>query len=200
MLPLLPCHPIPPCFLPSFSCTTGSCWNGLRETSWNIPWPSLHGMEHQWLTLLLHMVPPNGNGICLLYLALVVDCSTTLNHQLESPCFSLPHCKHLSDNAELLWGFASHHVMQILKARYKLRVTALIVNWPTGYHYIQGYPLEQFTFHGGVNTTSECHHAVTQLFIPTLWIIVNSGFHHALRGFVKILNLYTTCSFVVWAS
>ena len=102
--------------LPAFSCTTGSCWNGLLQTSWNIPWPSSHGMEHQWLTWLLHMVLPNGNGTCLLnHLALVVDCSTTLNHQLELPCVSLSHCMQISDKcAETLWGFASHHIMQLL--------------------------------------------------------------------------------------
>ena len=67
--------------------------------------PDLHHMVCNISDSIYHYIwshPMAMELTCLLHLALVVDCSATLNHQLESPCVSLPHCMHLSDNAELL--------------------------------------------------------------------------------------------------
>ena len=44
-------------------------------------------------------------------------------------------------------------------------------------------------FHAGVNTNSEGHHAVTQLFISDLWIIMSTLAFNMV--FVQILNLST---------
>lgn len=86
------------------------------------------------LHYLIVIVPLTGNGTCLLRLTwrqLWIKACTTLNHQLETTCVSLPCCKHLSDNhTELLWGLAhitgcSFYV--ILKAHYKLRATSALI-------------------------------------------------------------------------